>query len=1767
MPIRDDDDDDDDAAAAADQQRNDDEDAVVVAAAAIPLGNNSPTAAKTTTSAAAAAAATATTTTTLPLISQAPTTSMVHNTNNNNNNNLRTTTTTNHNDNTPRRRRFWQTITTTRRRRRRSTLEEDEDEDEQQRKAEELVKRLQYGGDVLLERLFSFLSQLPEENEGELESTNGTTINNENNNPQQQQHEQQQQNQLHQQQGMTLPAAAVAWLSSQLYPNDGRSAIKQQQQRRQKKQSLPGNGEEKDEQYQQEQQEEEENKNEMEECCSIVSSFLPMEEEEEEENYDGIDNDENTVGGGGRGGGGGDFHGHQRFWMGGAAQRDRISLLRFFLPRLKLLRISRQPWPPQLPKGVQQQQQRQQNSSSFSSRRSRGVSPPLPTQQSRQQQHQSTPIRQRRPPSDELNCSTVSSVSSAITMEAALLSLSPSNNVRNIDDATTIMTPRQAFFLYMDKLEHSPRVDLRVFSRTKVLVLEGIPPTWIVNLPVLQPTLQVLTIHRAAIYHLPSLFFSSADNNQKKKQQQPKGGQQAEGGTTSLLLPSRFYPHLTHLKLERCSVGERSGLVSTLSKLDNVQYLSLQYNEISSEHTALRGLKYLSHLTQVDYRHNRIGPSLPNAFLYFGGQLSVLKLSYNQIKSLRGLDRCYALHELWLDGNHFPTVQDVSTLARLPQLNYIQLQQNPFTTLGNSNFDPDWKVQLWTWFQEHRRAIVPGELPILVDDTNNYMKKNATITTTNNATIGRVGNAYPRGPKYGPVMKATEWAQILEGSFSNVTTTASTIAMATIVGTPLGSGGGGIPPLLEQRISTPTSISTIVTDNRNCALLAYDETTDKLKMVPTTPSLPGFSSTTTALEESGTTTQMMMESQSRGTSTNPSQLLLLLSPMRNRRVIKKGTTRKVMIQDDSNSTLPDANTTLERRKRRNQLKNGMIKKSVLSTGSDTIQITQQSPNGSPMKDSMAAMMSLQNKNSKDDEGQPPRSLSFSLQDVLELLQEKSTVSGPRNADKKGDNGNTHKEDSFPDDECISSSIPSIDQLHLSSVVMEDESTSQKTKPADRRTCSKNPFDDDDDNNFDDDPAVLSMGLSSTSSVSEEGIAALDICGKDIQGLVNDVDDPPPENVQIDNSKSVPVMKTTDPNSTSPSNPRLTDEQAVENATSEEKTNHSIVEGSQNISQKLIVPPSTSSPERIFPKPKVATIKLNTGANARPYDVLNYDWDELIKRASEGLIPDGIPKVPIAILEQEIAKDVIRGNEVFPTQTTNLLADVTTESGVLSFAGRNNNNINNNQSVVASISASDPILDTDLSSIRLGTMSLPDHVWQDDSSVLSSLGGSRDDYPANGYNKFHLAEENSIYDGPEFCREMKVVENLKLYFESYVFPTSMPDVPQSIVDELQVDDDDWQTLALYYPRIQLWPDDRRSLENVLETDTIQIADWSSNRERFVRLWEEDLIPCGKAALRRLPPNRRIRLGFHGEKLFEGANLDAYTECRKVVLCLSTKALYVIVGEDDVTASHQLQAKKRRFPLPLDKDLSFRDAPWPHAVARHSLLDLEAVCIGFEFQRLILRFRNPLLRKSGPFVYTLLTSNKKASVSILQEIQGLFKELCECSLTTNRRSKTSVTLPIENDSNHMFDALNLAVSPDPIGTIIHYQIVQQQWKRGDRGTVRRICIVSDTKILLLDEDYMADGHRLNNITVDGDHMADVSCRIVDEGLLKQISEVEAAGSDPKAITISISPLSSLSRTHRWRLVCRDREGAERLIDDVRKALDMYQKGGTSFGRTNY
>lgn len=1315
-----------------------------------------------------------------------------------------------------------------------------------EQEAEHLARCLLQATDVLLERLFVHLSQLPEEQRLEDdEDPPASTIHPTTGGPPGTG-------------GMTLPASAIGWLSSQLYP-----------------------------------------------------STVP------------------------------EGHVSPTVWC-SATFRDRLRLLKFLLPRVTHLRISRDPWPPD---------------SNDTSKRNQS------TRQKTRSSISSQPTVIENPPPEELNCSGMS-VSSGLTKDDP-----PSPE--HFDE--TPQPTRLAFWHYMQGLQHYPTLDMRLFPRLQVLVLESVPPTWIHNLFALQSTLQVLKWNRSCLYnYLPKLLLPNqqpiANITIDGQVQDPLVHAATEtttniasdattttaSSTTVSATQSQSYPQLTHISLNHCSLGELSNLAKTLSRTaQHVQFVSLAHNDLVTQEAALKGLRLSSSLTKLNLSYNQLA-NLSNAHFYLGGQLQSLVLSYNQLNTTQGIDRLYALENLWMDHNQLQHLSDVAALSRLPQLKNLWLEGNPF-----SKEVPGYTQQVWNWFQHARQATVLEELPHLD----------------------------------GQAISADDWNQLMQQS----TTSAN--------------------------VHFRHNPSTIVTPNDR-----DDVTPDAAVAAP------------------------------------PSGAFSTVLPVRHRSVQRKYTARRrAKIEPlpengiQVHNTTSHPNSSNDHKRQRNRRQNSGQKLGTTSNGTNNI-------------------------------GQR---ISFSVADVLLSLHEEMLLSGQ-------DKNTTTLVKETKDKRQVEGTI---------------EKSSAAT-PASGATNSSSEH--------------MTIGESQQLTVSPNGVDSMPSGGPSTD-LMGGLTDTAEKRDDEHFHESLPEEQH--------SAPDLLDE-------CKESVDETLpLQNSKVDETPLTERDITSTPLVANGGKKVTTIQLHK------LDIFYADWDDVVRQAASGMIPDGKPRLPEPILTMG------QSTTAFSPKVANLLSPAAVaDSGLLIPESQIPSSTNETSSGVDD--------ERSLTSVGFRSSALPEQIYPDDFSVPSSLGTNRDDFPSRA-SKFQIAEENAAYDGPERCRKSNVLENLELYFSTYVFPShdiaASQDTDETVDDE---DYEDWHMVALRYPRIQLWPEDRPRLQSIAPSSRVppvatpDIGEWTSTRERFVRVWEEDVIPCGKPALRRLYPNRRARLGFHGDHLYSGGVPDAYAECRKVFMCLSSAALYIICRSDNVTKKHDEKGIKKRFPNPIPEGSIFDDAPWPHAVARHSFQELEAITIGFEFQRLTLRFSNPTTRKADPYVYVLLTCNKTETVNLLQEIQRLAKE-------TNRDAIDLVSdgagVTIDNDSQLVFDALQSAVAPELVGTILHYQIVQQRWRHGeDRGTVRRACIVTDTKLFLVDEDYDLDGHKPLDATTPGATtkltLGHISYTVVDQATLPQVAEVQAAGADPKAITIVINPLSRLSRTHRWRLVCRDSVGAERLVENVRKAMSM-------------
>lgn len=365
------------------------------------------------------------------------------------------------------------------RRRRRSSGSNDAERDPKDKKrAEELAQQLDSAIPIMLDKLFSYLSSLPEE---ELQESGG----------------------------LTLPASALGWLASQFYGGDEETAM----------------------------------------------------------------------------------------W---ASTRDRLRLLRFLLPRVTHLRITRRPWPPPL--------QSQSNA----------TGPPLPTNGT---------ARARRPPLETFQTTSSSSVCSALTTE-------------------TNFPTRNAFLHYMELLVDRPSIDLRFFPYLQVLVLDNVPPYWIANFGLVSEKLKILRIDKACLYQLPSLFNGGSYEHLTHLRLNYCG----IGELSKLPKLMRKLPNLQFLNLANNELVQERTALRGLAKLGKLTKVDLSGNSLSQ---LLRANLYLGNVKTLILGGNAL-EELKGIDKLYG--LESLDIGHNNIADvikLAGLARLPLLHRLVYEGNPF----------------------------------------------------------------------------------------------------------------------------------------------------------------------------------------------------------------------------------------------------------------------------------------------------------------------------------------------------------------------------------------------------------------------------------------------------------------------------------------------------------------------------------------------------------------------------------------------------------------------------------------------------------------------------------------------------------------------------------------------------------------------------------------------------------------------------------------------------------------------------------------------------------------------------------------------------------------------------------------------------------------------------------------------------------------------------------------------------------------------------------------------------------
>jgi len=147
-------------------------------------------------------------------------------------------------------------------------------------------------------------------------------------------------------------------------------------------------------------------------------------------------------------------------------------------------------------------------------------------------------------------------------------------------------------------------------------------------------------------------------------------------------------------------------------------------------------------------------------------------------------------------------------------------------------------------------------------------------------------------------------------------------------------------------------------------------------------------------------------------------------------------------------------------------------------------------------------------------------------------------------------------------------------------------------------------------------------------------------------------------------------------------------------------------------------------------------------------------------------------------------------------------------------------------------------------------------------------------------------------------------------------------------------------------------------------------------------------------------------------------------------------------------------------------------------------------------------------------------------------------------------------LDNDDKFVLESLSAVIGAekDEGVNVLNYQICRQRWKKGERDPILRVCVVTDSHVYMLNERFWGSNGNGDELSLDGDALADgiPTLSIVDKGALKFISEIRPADEDPKAVTLKIGTGSKLMRSHRWRLILRNRVQAEKFVQDVRKAI---------------
>ena len=168
------------------------------------------------------------------------------------------------------------------------------------------------------------------------------------------------------------------------------------------------------------------------------------------------------------------------------------------------------------------------------------------------------------------------------------------------EDQEQVLSPFQRYY---HELRNNPDVDMSLFPNATKIVVNGVPPNWIMNMDKLR-NLESFQLEKGCILDVNRVFFPSDISNENE-----------EGEATGDLFR---HESITKLRLSNCAISEASGLRGkrgkksrikrppTMSRFPNLVSLNLANNELFKAKTAFAGLASLPMLSSIDLSHNRL---------------------------------------------------------------------------------------------------------------------------------------------------------------------------------------------------------------------------------------------------------------------------------------------------------------------------------------------------------------------------------------------------------------------------------------------------------------------------------------------------------------------------------------------------------------------------------------------------------------------------------------------------------------------------------------------------------------------------------------------------------------------------------------------------------------------------------------------------------------------------------------------------------------------------------------------------------------------------------------------------------------------------------------------------------------------------------------------------------------------------------------------------------------------------------------------------------